>query len=129
MCDVDTFVYKYNTSRDSIYVAFYNGHKYISKRRNRVYIDDKALIRRREFRKRLWNESHDMLYMMINTIPKFTLAKMLEERYGSTRASWMTFLSNGLFSPAWMDRSILMYKIPKRSWQFYKFAKQMTRGM
>ena len=129
MCNVETFTYKYETSKDSIYVAFYKGHKYISKKRGRIYIDDKALIRRRDFRKRIWNESHDMLYEMTNTIQRYTIADMLSKKYGRSRQSWMTFLSSGLFSAAWIDQSILKYKIPMMSWQFYKFAKQMTRGM
>jgi hypothetical protein len=112
----------------SVYTLKYNGHKYIKKIGKSIYIDDKALVRRRQFHKKIWLMSHDNYYMLNEFIIDSQLAAILSRYTNRPKHNWVTYLYEQLFSTAYQDRSILAYKIPDMLWEFYRITTALIRS-
>ena len=101
--------------------------KHIKKVGNILYINHSVLKMRREFHHRVWLEATDNYYLLIDGASQFKLARVLSKYLGGTSASWTVWMDNVLFSTAYMDRSLLHYKIPEKLWEFWRFTRWMIK--
>ena len=90
-------------------------------------ITAKPLIRRQEFRKKVWLRSHDYYYKLSETLNDSMIAEILMEYAGGSKQGWVVFMSDGLFSLAVDDMSILDYKISNNMWKFFRFSKVLSK--
>jgi len=114
------FAEMYSLSDSTAYTKTNN--PYVMKIGNSVYINHKALIRRRDFYKRVWLEATDNYYELIDGASQFKLAKVLSKYLGNTPTSWNTWMTLVLFSTAYNDKSLLNYKVSVKLWEFWRFT-------
>jgi len=122
------FVEMYNLSNDAVY-ACSNTTKteHIKKFSGTVYVNHSALKRRREFHHRVWLEATDNYYLLIDGASQFKLARVLSKYLGGTPSSWTVWIDAVLFSTAYMDRTLLQYKIPEKLWEFWRFTRWIIK--
>ena len=101
--------------------------KYVKQLNGKNYINLKPLIRRQEFRKRIWLTNHDNYFILTENMRDYDLALILARYTGKTRANWAQFLSYRLFSLAFIEKSILDYKVPDNMWEFYRATTLIIR--
>jgi hypothetical protein len=120
-------VYEYGNAQ--IYVELANGHQFVHRTDDGIFVDDKALIRRREFHKRVWLEAHDNYYKITEYINENRLGKLLRRHLGGCKSSWGVFMNMPLFSPAFQDTGLLSYKVPEKLWSFWRFTTVLIRAL
>ena len=105
------------------------GNKHVHKIGSFLYIDDVALLKRREFANKIWNQANDNYFAITELISESDLARLLF-RYlpHRTLSSWYVFVNNQLFSIAFKDRSLLAYKVPAQLWEFYRITRAIIRS-
>ena len=120
------FCEKHNITKENLYSTC--RHLYV-KIDNKNYIDEDFFIKRQEFRKKVWLQSHDYYYMLSYFLRDYTMAKILSRYTGIKQTSWSSFLNKDLFSLAWLDGSILNYKIPMKQWAFFRVTSFLVKGL
>lgn len=123
------FCERYELSTSAIDVAYYNNHPYVKKIAGALYVNEKALIRRREFYKRVWNKAHENYYNITEYITDAQFYNFLGRVLDRSRESWMQFLHYGLFSVAFNDKSILSYGISAQLWEFFRASTFVIRRL
>jgi hypothetical protein len=121
------FASKYQMTISNVHVAMNKKHPHVYKIGARVYVDEIGLRKRREFLERIWNRSHKNYYEITEHITTRKLAKILNKHTNTSIESWEVYMNTGLFSTAWMDRSLLHHKIPDNLWIFYRFTTFIIR--
>jgi len=122
------FVDMYGLSKDTVYACSnITKTKHIKKFGNTVYVNHKALKSRREFHHRVWLEATDNYYLLIDGTSQFKLARVLSKYLGGSAQSWTVWIDTVLFSTAYMDRTLLQYKITKKLWEFWRFTRWLIR--
>ena len=118
----------YNCSIGLVQVSNSKGHKYIFKQDNKLYIHVDKLIKRREFVIRIWNQSIDNYYSIVEDIGTQRFTELLSSNLGGSQQTWRSFGDRGLFSTAFKERNLLSYKVNKKLWRFYRFTQQYIRN-
>ncbi len=126
--ECNSYASLYHCSVDLVYVNYHNKHKYIFKQNNKLYVQVDKLTKRREFAIKIWNQSIDNYYLLIDTIGYTKLITILCKNLGLSRQNWGQFLDRNLFSPAFKERNLLSYKVNKKLWRFYRFTQQYIRS-
>lgn len=90
--------------------------------RDERYINETYLLRRYEFRRKIWLESHELYYVFMEHTKESKLSTMLAKVYGNKQQDWLQFFQYRLFSLARID-SVLNPTINDFLWKFYRFAK------
>lgn len=122
------FTEMYSLSKDVVYInKRVTDTEHIKKFNNSVYVNHKALLKRREFYHRVWLEATDNYYLLTDGGSQFKLAKVLSKYLGGTQQNWTVWMDTTLFSTAFMDRSLLEYKVLEKLWNFWRFTKWMIR--
>ena len=103
------------------------GHPHIHKIGTRLYVDDRALHRRREFYSRVSIESQDIYYILDKLQPKIRTAEHLSAITGKSVSNWTSFQSRDLWSSAYYDRSLLDYKINYSLWIYWRTYRYLLR--
>jgi hypothetical protein len=89
---------------------------------NRVaYIDHTYLVRRKEFEKKIWLESHDHFYWLNRTLSIALIAEMLAMVTDRSKETWTSFMSGTLFRLP--SDSILSSRIYAMAWEFYRITR------
>jgi len=118
---------KYKLNKNTVHIAYYNKNSQIKRIDGKLYVDEKALLRRVEFRKRIWNKAHDNYYAITEYISDSQLYNFLSRMFGASKSAWIQFLAYDLFSMANIEKSILSYKINNKLWMFYRFTTALIR--
>ena len=129
LLDAIAFSERYELSKGSLDVAHHNKHPFVKKIAGTLYVDEKALIRRREFYKKVWNKAQENYYRINEFVPDPKLYTFLAKVLDGSANSWLQFLKYGLFSVAFNDKSILSYQISNRLWTFYRASTFIIRRL
>jgi len=121
------FVKKYNLNHNIVSVVNFNGHKFTYKEGSNLYVDELALLRRRRFYTRVWEEATSNYYIITSYIRPYQLAEKLHSELGGGKQNWSTFLHSSLFSSFFQERSLLSYKINKKLWKFWRFTNKLIK--
>ncbi len=117
----------YDMKEDAISQQFYNKNPLIHKDPfNRLWIDDKKFMKRWNFRRKIWNRSHDNYYKINEHINDSKLAEILSRFSTSSKSSWIVFLTSTLFIVP-DEQLSFKYQIPKRHWDFYRITTAIIR--
>jgi len=125
------FAERYDLHKDCVYVAYNHKNKHIIKIGNSLYVNETALIKRREFYNRVWNKAHENYYLITEYITDAQLYQFLGRALVDcgTAASWMQFIKYDLFSIAFKDKSLLSYKIKEKVWIFFRATTFIIRRL
>jgi len=117
----------YDVSIKTIHTHNFTNNPHIVKKGSRLYVDDKALLRRQEFRRKVYNETIKRYYELLDSgYNEYFIAIMLSKRYGYTPLNWVGVMNKTLFFD--LDQhSLLVYKIPMRVWKMFKFFRHHKR--
>jgi len=126
MMTIENFAYKYGVTTDNVYMQIHNKNPFIKKIEGIYIIDEKAIERRKKFQKKIWLQSHEYYYELIEYFGNDNRFGAFLEKYTDyTRQGWGDFLRSRLF--ALLPESIFMYKINKRLWEFFWIARAIIR--
>ena len=125
---VDEYLDLTEDSLATIHTAHYNHHKYIHKMGKYLTIDYRALLRRREFNKRIWLEAHTNYYTLHNSLSDTEQSIILAKQFDRTEPVWGNFLRYGLFSLAQLERSLLAYEVNTMLWEYWKASRSLIRN-
>jgi len=125
--DIESFCEIHNYTPNNIHCKRFNGSDtFIKVDGNRTYIDELSLIRRKQFQKKIWLDSHDYYYEFMEYFPsESAFARFLGKYYPLGNNNWNEFLSKQLFSLP-TDR-LFEYRVPDRLWAFYRICRFTTR--
>ena len=123
------FTQKYGIDNNSVSVAYHKKHKFVKKISGDLYVDEKALIKRREFYNKVWNKAHDNYFAITEHIKDNQLYKFLAKVFGENVHGWREFLRDGLFSLAFKEKSILSYRINYKLWAFFRASTFLIRSL
>ena len=129
--EIHEFCYKYEISYNSIKstICQYPDSPLAKSRvkiNKRFYIKEEYLIKRFEFRKKIWLESHSLYYAVNERINDHKFAIMLSENLYGTKQDWLQFLRDRLFHTANVNK-ITNPTINKKLWDFYRFTRSLIR--
>lgn len=124
MIAVEAFCKNHSISVNNIYVARNIGQLpksiFNEESKKRMLIDEGYLLRRKEFIKKVWNESHNNYFLLIKHIPQGEIARLLSVATSKTKESWSVFISNHLFNS--ISDEILRLKVPQMLWLWWRFT-------
>lgn len=92
-----------------------------------IHINESYFVRRREFKRKVIDEAHDLYYWLNGVMKDSHLAEILSDYMGGTKNSWVTFLGTDLFERN--SRGILNTKIGGYFWRFWRFARALFRRL
>ena len=129
---VNNFAVKYNVNHDQINNYRFKNKKPFIKRGIYYYIDEEFFIKRKEFEVKVWNEAYELFHFLNKRMSAQEIAKMMSllelGHICPKRINlWSTYLSRSLFVP--LDESILIHKVGKVLWRFWRNAKWAVRMM
>ena len=124
---IDEFIDTYNVSEENVYSFISKDRSLVKKHNKALYINKRALERRKEFQKRIWLNSHDNYYRIIEESNENRLSIILSKYSKFSKVSWQHFLSTSLFSPSLNDTSIFVNKVSERAWAFYRITTFIIR--
>ena len=119
------FADKYGLSRDLVYVHRHNGNKYVAKTKYGIVVYEHKLQLRHKFRRRVLDETIDLINELSMT-PR-DMSKLLAKYYGGNPITWSNFLYYRIYVLTTSEESILVYKVPKRLWQAYRYLRWLKR--
>jgi hypothetical protein len=130
MLHIKSFVDIYeDASIDSVHMASHNGNKYVVKIKGKLYVEDKKLLKRREFIIKVKHMNQDNFYRLKDLgMSGMSIARFVSTYSGSI-STWNQYISRDLFSLAYTSKSILNYKVSKRDWIFNKATRALLRGI
>lgn len=118
----------HGVSVNHLYVLLNNNNQFVHKVGGKIYVDDKQLLRRRRFLKKIWLMCHEYYYSITEHQNEYRLAKKLEEATGTKQQTWAVFMCTTLFSLSIVeDGSIFKYKVPVNMWKFFRVTRFMIR--
>ena len=123
---LDSFVDRYGVNKNHLFVLANTRNPMFKRVNGKWYIDEKALVKRKEFRKRLWLAAHEYYFDIAayfgndNRFAIF-LAKFTPQK----KEAWVDFLRNGLF--ALPNENIFSYKVKGRLWLFFNICRLIIR--
>lgn len=124
--DAPSFCEEHDYPQNAIYVKFAEKHPLIHKSSGRIYVDYNGIVKRHEFRKKVWLESHDAYWEFLEYFgSENKFATWLAKYSEFTRGSWVVFLATDLFAEA--NDDLFGYKVPKRLWFFWRATKMVLR--
>lgn len=132
MLRVDDFAYRYEVSVSNVYVKKSEGliapYAFSKNSGGSVYVNEDFFLRRKEFKKKVWLQSHDMYYFLTKHLSDTAVSKLLNKIDNSiSYESWNTFLATALFSNS--ITSILSYQVNDLAWKFYRYARWLIRAI
>jgi len=93
------------------------------------YIEEDNIRRRLEFVKRVWNESHELYYLIAEHITDHNFYILLSKCLGGSRASWNMFLRQDLWALSAGNKSATNPIVNKKIWKFYRFSRRLIREL
>jgi len=120
------FCKEFNYPRNAIYIKFAEKHPLVHKNGNNIYVDYNGIIKRHEFRKKVWLQSHDAYFELMEHFGSENKFAIWLAKYSDfSKGSWVTFLAIDLFAE--MNDDMFGYKIPKRLWFFWRATRIVLR--
>jgi hypothetical protein len=116
-----------DTSPGTIQIASFNNSPHVFKFRNKLYVNEEALIRQKKFYEKIWLQSHENYYEITEYISDYKLAQLLCHFFNDDMTKWTTFLNQNLFSYAWSDKSLFATKMSDNLWAFFRFSTFLIR--
>lgn len=124
---VADFAEKYELSVRSIYIRRHvgtMGKNLFKEKDNLLCVDEKAILKRTAFRRKVWLESHERFYFLTKHLSTLELCTLLAKIEGdATRQKiyqWNTWIAVDLFSI--QDNSIVNYRVNDKAWKFYRYT-------
>jgi hypothetical protein len=115
------FADKYAIEPNIIYMRA-KVHPHIHKVGKALYVDEQTLLWYEKMRWKIWLNSHENYYKIVEHISANKLAKLLSEYTGETAGSWGIYMSVDLWSTQWQDMGILNYKTPDKLFKFHNIT-------
>ena len=131
---INKFCYKYDVNVTSINTNVSNHKDGImaksiikgSKRGERL-IDEEPVKRRLDFVKKIWLESHDNYYEIVEFMNDYELSKLLYKDIGGSQSSWLMFLNHGLWSLKAGNPFVVNPVANDLLWKFWRFSRAFKR--
>ena len=128
MVDARDFVELYGGTVNSVYQAKKDGNKYVLKKGKYVYVDDKKLIKRKEFMYRIKQQNQDNYYRLKELgLSDVAISNLLYKGTNRAAHTWRMYMGKTLFSSAYQNRNLLVYKINKMDCEFNKVTRRLLR--
>ena len=127
MLTVDEFVEIYNDTFETVHSANYNHNPFIHKKGRKLYIDDKALLRRRNFMRRVWMEAHENYYILAEHKSDSDMSRILSRFTDRSMHTWNSFQQKSLFSLTPFDKSLLSYKVNDMLYEYWRITRAIIR--
>jgi hypothetical protein len=109
-------------------VGKYPKHWFLKNEKGLLLIDDKKIIDRYKFKKKIENLSQKNYYFLSKHFTDWSMSDLISTYDGFlTQTSVNMFLNKSLF--AFDDRSIVSYTITKLQWKFYKISTSIIQHM
>ena len=119
-----------NVSINNFYVQKSNGSlpdNCIVRDGKAVYVNEKVIIRYKNFQKMVRNFNQDMLYYLTDDISESELARQAAKQYGGTYHTYMSHFGRGMFYLA--EKSIINTQVNKMDWKLFKFFRSILYRM
>ena len=130
MITIESFSKQYNVPVTSIYEAKSRSSipQYMFKKDiKKVYIDEKKIEKRHEFRSKVVNFCHDMYFLLSDKFTNAEIGRAVNKYTKGEDRSWNVFFCSNLFSQN--DNGYLAYKITDKIWLFFKFCRSVYLGL
>jgi len=129
---IETFSKKYDVSIANVYVQKAEGKiapsVFTMHNKGCMFINEDYFLRREEFKKKVWLESHDMYYFLTLHSRDADLVRWLCKIDDTVEFhTWQMFISRNLFMPSYS--SILSCRVEGLAWKFYRFARWLIRAI
>ena len=121
MMSIASFCDLYGINEDALHQCKFNKTlpaSIFKKVKRLVYVDEKYIIRRYEFKRRIANICQDFYYYFNRYFSTSTIAYMLSKINGRSQAAWHDFMSNQLFQIA--DYTVLNFRVKPKMWEFFR---------
>ncbi len=127
---IATFADKYDLTIDNVYVqkSKVSPLAFRKSARDRTQVDETHFLRRKNFKKKVWLESHDMYYFLARHLTDVDISRLLVSVDPSVNVTtWNIFLNRTLFMTD--ESSIMHMKVYGLSWKFYRYARWLVRAI
>ncbi len=122
----DGFVEKYDVNKNHLFVLASTGNSMFHRVNNKWYIDEKALIKRKEFVRRVWLTAHEYYFDIAEYfVSDNRFAIFLSRFTPQSKEAWVDFLRNGLF--ALPNDDVFGYKVKGKLWVFFNICRVVVR--
>ena len=125
MIKLPSFCDLYGINEDALHQCKFNKTlpaSIFKKVNNVIYIDEKYIIRRYEFRRWVTNKCHEYFYYLERYFPASTIAYMLWKINPKRNIqTWNTFMSHYLFSSP--EYTVLNFRIKAMMWEFFRYCR------
>ena len=123
---VPEFAKEHGLSRNNLYILHSTGNQFLVKDGKQLYVDTTKLYLRKEFRHKVWLETHELYYIFLEAFgSEYKLAQWLSKYIGGSKDTWTNFMNQHLFCLPPDDA--LKYKVPKRMWKMYRALRAVLR--
>jgi len=119
----------HDVKSSTLSIMYKKGSKSVYKKNNVYEIDDKFLIRRRDFYTKIWNISHDNYFKITEHITELKLAMIINKYYKRSVDIWNMFMRTTLFSIQYQENSLFNYKINYNLWVFFRITTFIIRRL
>jgi len=130
---VKEFVEKYDISKDLVYVKFGKGYEFIKKVDGKVWVYERQIFKRKEFKDFVWNDTINLINELSETRTLSSIAKELHSYYGGNLITWQNYLYGRIYVTGTSTSfSVLHYKVPKtlwKTWRYIRWLKRRTNGL
>jgi hypothetical protein len=128
MLSAKDFVAIHGGTINSVYQAHKNNNKYISKDGKYLIVDDKSLLKRRQFQVKIKLQNQGNYYeLKALGVSDTDLSNILAAETDRAAHTWRMYMSTSLFSLAYDDKNLLAYKVNKMDCQFNKITRRLLR--
>lgn len=132
MMTIRGFCETYDLSIDTLYVGKASGsipaHVFKHDGIRGTMIDEKFFLNRKQFRRKVWLESHTMFYFLNKHLSETDISRlMMKMDGGGSVGNWNTYVSDRLFRTP--NESILQYKLSSAVWKFYRYCRWIIQHM
>lgn len=81
-----------------------------------IYVDEKAILEANNYRKRVWNDSHDLWYLLTRHLNASQLGRILSKVYNNKKQTWTSWFHLELFAE--QQESVTYVKPQEKREQF-----------
>jgi hypothetical protein len=128
MLSAKDFVELHGGTVNSVYQAHKINNKYISKDGKYLIVDDKSLLKRRQFQVKIKQINQDNYYKLkALDISDTDISNILSKETNRAAHTWRMYMGKTLFSSAYQSRNLLVYKVNKMDCEFNKVTRRLLR--
>ena len=100
MISLESFAKIQGVTKGSLYVAKHKESfigSYIHKIGSQLFVDDEGLVDYRDYRKRVWLQSHDIYYLLLRVMNESLMSRLLSKLTGRTPDVWITYINSAMW--------------------------------